>query len=310
LRNEFAKELKKLGESDNRVVALSGDIGNRLFDKYKEACPGRFFNCGVAEANMMGVAAGLAMNGFRPFTYTITPFTTTRCLEQIRLDICYHNAPVVIIGTGAGLSYADLGPTHHSCEDVAFLRMLPGMIVICPCDNIELRLAMRAALKQDHPVYIRIGKKGEPLVHCQEPDFIIGKAITLKQGDDICLIGTGTIMPLVLKTAEALERTGFSVRIESFHSVKPLDQERLEEIFSRVSLVATVEEHNRMGGLGGSIAEWYVDQIRLKVPLLTFGTGDWFLHEVGSQEYARIRYGLTVENLTERIQAVFKKNCA
>jgi transketolase len=165
MRNAFADEITKLGAVDQRVVLLSGDIGNKLFDKYKEKAEGRFFNCGVAEANMMSVAAGMALCGLRPVIYTITPFTTTRCFEQIRVDACYHKAPVIIVGTGSGLSYAELGPTHHSCEDMAILRALPEMTVMAPGDVPELRAALRAALKQDGPVYIRIGKKGEPNIH-------------------------------------------------------------------------------------------------------------------------------------------------
>ena len=145
MRNAFADEITRLGTNDQRVVLLSGDIGNRLFDKFKEQSNGRFLNCSVAEANMMGMAAGMALCGLKPVVYTITPFTTTRCFEQIRVDVCYHEAPVIIVGTGAGLSYAQLGPTHHSVEDIAILRTLPGMTVLCPCDKFELRGALRAA---------------------------------------------------------------------------------------------------------------------------------------------------------------------
>src|SRR6185437_5126918 len=134
MRNAFADELTKLGRADPRVVMLSGDIGNRLFDKFKAACPDRFYNCGVAEANMMGVAAGMAMSGLKPVAYTITPFVTTRCLEQIRVDVCYHNVPVTVVSVGAGMAYASLGPTHHACEDIALLRALPNMKIVCPAD--------------------------------------------------------------------------------------------------------------------------------------------------------------------------------
>lgn len=174
MRNAFAEEMTKLAQQDARVVLLSGDIGNKLFDKFKQVDETRFYNCGVAEANMMGVAAGMALSGLRPVVYTITPFTTTRCFEQIRVDACYHKAPVIIVGTGSGLSYAELGPTHHSLEDMAILRTLPGMRVIAPCDTSELRCALHAALKEDGPVYIRIGKKGEPAIHQNLAAFKIG----------------------------------------------------------------------------------------------------------------------------------------
>jgi transketolase len=301
MRNAFADEITKLGAVDPRVVLLSGDIGNKLFDKFKECAEGRFFNCGVAEANMMSVAAGMALSGLRPVTYTIAPFTTTRCFEQIRVDVCYHVAPVIIVGTGAGLSYAELGPTHHSLEDLALLRSLPGMIVFAPCDAVELRLGLRSALQQDAPLYMRIGKRGEPIIHNQQPDFQLGRAITVREGDHVCIISTGNIMPVALNAADILAEDGFSARVESFHTVKPLDTDRLKEVFALYPLVAVVEEHSRLGGLGGSIAEWLVLQDGLRGRMLGFGTDDLFMHEVGSQEYARRKFGLTAENIAKRI---------
>src|SRR5262249_33705790 len=164
MRNAFASEITALAAQDERIVLLSGDIGNKLFDEFKARFPGRFLNCGVAEANMISMAAGLAMCGLRPVTYTIASFTTVRCLEQIRIDACYHHQPIVIAGVGAGLAYAANGGTHHSCEDIALLRALPGMTVVCPGDPVEVRLALRAALQEPGPVYLRLGKKGEPVV--------------------------------------------------------------------------------------------------------------------------------------------------
>lgn len=306
MRNAFANEVTKLGAEDPRVVLLSGDIGNKLFDKFKEKAPTRFFNCGVAEANMMGVAAGLALSGLRPFVYTITPFTTTRCLEQIRVDACYHRAPVVIVGTGSGLSYAELGPTHHSCEDMAILRVLPGMTVLAPCDEVEVRLGLRAALANDGPVYMRIGKKGEPLIHKTAPDFRIGRSITVRPGSDVCLLSAGTIMSAALRAADALAARGISARVESFHTIKPLDTRLLEEVFDRYPVVAVVEEHSRLGGLGGSVAEWLAARGRARARLVAFGTDDAFMHEIGSQEYARRRFGLTAENIAARVAAVLQ----
>lgn len=302
MRNAFADEVTRLGKEDPRVVLLSGDIGNKLFDGFKANAAARFFNCGVAEANMMSVAAGMALSGYRPVVYTITPFTTTRCFEQIRVGVCYHEAPVIIVGTGSGLSYAELGPTHHSLEDLAILRTLPNMQVFAPCDEVELRLGLRAALKQDRPLYMRIGKKGEPLMHREPPAvFALGKAITLREGTDVCLIAAGTIMPEVLAAAGQLAEAGFSARVESFHSIKPLDTARLAEVFAIYRLVAVVEEHGLAGGLGGAIAEWRAGAERATARMLSFGTADEFMHEIGSQEYARRRFGLTAEHITGRI---------
>lgn len=304
MRNAFADEVTSLGASDPRVMLLSGDIGNKLFDKFKAVAPGRFVNCGIAEANMMGMAAGLALSGFRPVVYTITPFTTTRCFEQIRVDVCYHEAPVIIVGTGSGLSYAELGPTHHSCEDIAILRTLPGMKVVCPADATELRLAMRAALAQDNPVYMRIGKKGEAAIHGSPPEFTIGKAITVRNGTDACLIATGTLVATALEAADKLAALGISARVESFHTVKPLDEARLTEIFKQYPLVALIEEHGRAGGLAGAVAEWSLPWTGTRRPkVLSFGVPDEFPHVIGSQEYMREKFGLTADSVTRSVHA-------
>lgn len=304
MRNAFADEITKLGAEDPRVVLLSGDIGNKLFDKFKDKAPGRFFNCGVAEANMMGVACGMALCGLRPVIYTITPFTTTRCFEQIRVDACYHRAPVIIVGTGSGLSYAELGPTHHSCEDLAILRVLPEMTVLAPGDSIELRGLLREALRHDGPVYMRIGKKGEPDMHDASHAIQIGRSVTMRSGRDACILSTGTLLSVAAKAADLLEKEGISTRVESFHTVKPLDESTLAEVCTMYPLVATLEEHSKLGGLGGSVAEWMASrEAAPRARLMTFGTEDVFMHEVGSQEYARQKYGLTAENVANRIAA-------
>jgi transketolase len=303
MRNAFADELTKIGSEDPRLVMLSGDIGNKLFDKFKAAHPDRFFNCGVAEANMTGVATGMALSGLRPVTYTITPFVTTRCLEQIRTDVCYHEAPVVIVAVGAGLSYAGLGPTHHACEDISFLRSIPNMVVICPGDAMEVRAALRAALVQDRPVYIRMGKKGEPVVHESVPaDFQIGRALKIEDGDEACLLSTGNMLPEAVEAAHLLKQKGISARVVSFHTVKPLDEAFLTEAFRKFPLVATIEEHSLIGGLGAAVAEWSVDQgIRPDI-FLRFGTRDAFFKWSGEQDYARERLGLTAHQIADRIQ--------
>lgn len=302
MRNAFADELTKLAKEDHRVVMLSGDIGNRLFDGFRVAHAERFFNCGVAEANMMGVAAGMAMSGLRPIAYTITPFVTTRCLEQIRVDVCYHEAPVIIVAVGAGLSYAGLGPTHHSCEDISFLRSIPNMVVICPGDAWEVRAALRAALGQDRPVYIRMGKKGEPLVHDGIPaDFAIGRAITVEEGRDVCLLSTGNMLPETIEVAQQLKENGMSPKVVSFHTVKPLDDVCLEKAFKEFRLVATIEEHSLIGGLGGAVAEWVVDNAITPLKFLRFGTKDAFFKMSGEQKFAREQLGLTSRQIAGRI---------
>ena len=302
MRNAFADELTRLGNEDPRVVMLSGDIGNRLFDKFKDKHPSRFFNCGVAEANMMGVAAGMAMNGLRPVAYTITPFVTTRCLEQIRTDVCYHEAPVTIVAVGAGLAYSGLGPTHHACEDISFLRSIPNMVVICPGDAHEVRGALRAATQQDRPVYIRMGKKGEPLVHSAPlADFKIGKAIGITDGTDVCLLSTGNMLPEAVEAGHTLKERGVSAKVVSFHTVKPLDEACLKDAFSRFKLVATLEEHSLIGGFGAAVSEWLADTGTQAKKFLRFGTPDAFFKKSGEQEYAREVLGLTAHQIAEKV---------
>lgn len=300
MRNTFAKEITRLARIDERIVLLSGDIGNKLFDEFKQVDASRFYNCGVAEANMMGVAAGMALSGLRPIIYTITPFTTTRCFEQIRVDVCYHQAPVIIVGTGSGLSYAELGPTHHSLEDLAILRTLPGMVVLAPCDASELRHALQAALQQKNPVYIRIGKKGEPNIHEQLEYLSIGQSLMVRPGVDIALLGSGTIMPEVLRAADILKELGISAEVVSFHTIKPLDTVYLANAIERFKLIVSIEEHGVIGGLGSAIAEWLAQQSR-STALLSIGTPDEFMHEIGSQDYAREKYGLVGTKIVTRI---------
>lgn len=307
MRNAFADELLKVAERDERVVFLSGDIGNRLFDKFKAKFPDRFYNCGVAEQNMMGMAAGLAMCGLRPICYTITPFTTTRCLEQIRVDVCYHGVPVIIAGVGAGLCYAELGATHHACEDIAFLRMLPTMTVICPGDPVEARCALDAAVQHPGPVYLRMGKKGEPVVHAERPAFTIGKAITMSRGTDVALLVTGTPLPTVVAAAELLRAQGISPEVVSFHTVKPLDETLLTDAFQKFAVVATIEEHSIMGGLGGAVAEWLADREPQKARLLRLGTSDEFLHEAADEEYARHHFGIDAEGIAKTVADFYSK---
>lgn len=303
MRDAFAAELVEAAARDARVVLLSGDIGNRMFDRFKERFPERFLNCGVAEANMMGVAAGLALSGLRPVVYTIVPFVTTRCLEQIRVDVCYHNLPVTIVGVGGGLSYASLGSTHHACEDIGFLRLLPNMTVVCPGDPHEVRGALRAILAGDGPAYLRLGKKGEPRVHAAEPEFRIGRSITVRDGQRVALLAVGHVLPIAVATADRLAKSGIEARVESFHTVKPLDEGRLRELFAQFETVVVIEEHSRIGGAASAVAEWLAEQPRRPGRLLGFGVADRFLYASGSADHARRSLGLDPESIAAAILA-------
>ena len=300
MRNAFAEELTNLAKENESIFLLSGDIGNKLFDKYKENDASRFLNCGVAEQNMMSMSAGMASVGMKPIVYTITSFLTARCWEQIKVDIGYNKLPVIIVGVGGGLSYAELGPTHHSCEDIGLLKLIPNMTILCPGDAYEVRALLRAALKHDGPIFMRIGKKGEPLVHQSIPEITIGKSLVVKEGNEVCLLSVGNMLPSVMKAAEILNAKRISTQIVSVHTVKPLDRESLQKYFSEFKIVATVEEHNIIGGLGSSIAEWLINTPSSKAKLICMGLPDLF-HESLHQESAREKYNLTPESIAERI---------
>jgi transketolase len=301
MRNAFAAAITRLGEVDPNLVMLAGDIGNRLFDSFKDRHPMRFYNCGVAEANMTGVAAGLAASGLRPITYTITPFNTLRCLEQIRLDICYPNLPVIVVGTGSGLSYAGLGATHHSMEDIAVLRTLPNMHVVCPADPVEVGLAVEDALRLGRPTYIRLGKKGEPVIHSTPPAFTIGRGIELRAGGDVAILSVGNMLAVALQTAEDLQAQGVSAQVVSMHTVKPLDDVLLCAAFADKQAVVVLEEHGLTGGAGSAVLEWgNAQEVDLR-KLLRIGGPDRFLSGCGGQRQARASLGLTAADIVPRI---------
>ena len=303
MRDAFAKEMTVLAEQRSDVTLLSGDIGNRMFDRFKDVAPERFINCGIAEANMMSMAAGMALSGLRPVIYTITPFITTRCFEQIRVGVAYHQAPVVIVGTGSGLSYAELGPTHHSLEDLAILRTLPGMNVVAPADNAELVAQLREALESPCPTYMRIGKKGEPPLHDPEASLGIGKAHMLREGRDLLVVGVGPILGEAVKAAEALTSHGKSVAVASLGGVKPLDDPFLQAMAKRFPRWVSLEEHGIIGGLGSALLEWLADNQVTNVRLKRLAMPDAFLHELGNQSYTRSRLGLDAEGLVRTFEA-------
>lgn len=305
MRNAFAEEITQLAAQDPRIVLLSGDIGNRLFDRFRSQFPDRFYNVGVAEADMIGIAAGLALGGLRPVTYTIASFAVYRCYEQIRVDVAYHNLPVIMIGTGAGLAYAANGATHHSCEDVAVLRALPNLNVACPADAWELRGLLRDSLQSPGPAYLRIGKKGEPTVHARVPSLTFGQALTIRPGHDVAILCAGTLLSEALLAADQLANEQISVEVVSFPTVKPLDVACLQSVFTRQKLVVTVEEHSVVGGFGSAVAEWKADSRDATAQLLRLGTQDRFLHEAGEQQHAREQFGLTAGQMAATIRQTF-----
>lgn len=304
MRNHFAQTLTALATNDPRIVLLSGDIGNRLFDPFKRLAPTRFYNCGVAEANMIGVAAGLALQGLRPVCYTIAPFLTYRCLEQIRIDLCYHHLPVVLVGTGGGLAYANLGPTHQSCEELGMLRLLPNLQVCAPADNHELGPLLTAAINSTAPTYLRIGKKGEPPIHAHPVPAKIGPGYLLQQGQSLAIIACGTITHNAVAAGKLIAHQGIKPTLISLPTLKPLDDRLLHTVAKNNAAICTIEEHSVLGGLGSAVGEWLVKQ-GYRTALQCLGTQDEFLPTATDQKEARRHWGLDPEAIAAAITTRF-----
>lgn len=305
MRNAFARAMTELAKERNDVCLLSGDIGNHMFDRYKEVAPKRFLNCGIAEGNMMSMAAGMGLNGLRPVVYTITPFTTTRCLEQIRTGVAYHESPVVIVGTGSGLSYAELGATHHSLEDLAILKGIPNLRVCAPADSLELVAQLREAIEEGKPTYIRIGKKGEPDLLREHDSLGIGKANLLRKGQKILLLGVGPILSEALEARKMLKQKGIDLAIASMGSIKPLDQRFLKQCINEgYSHWISLEEHHRTGGLGSSLLEWLSEQQINTIQLKRMGITDKFVHKLGPQKYVRKEKQIDATAITNLVQSL------
>lgn len=286
MRTSFINTLHALAERDKRIMLLSGDLGFSVLEKFQKEFPDRFLNMGVSEANMVGAAAGLALCGMKPYIYSITPFATMRPFEQIRNDICYQNVDVKIVGTGGGLAYGSLGPTHHAREDIAIMRALPNITITCPCDPIETELIVNESLKLDGPLYIRLGRGNEPIVHKEKPKLSIGKGILVKNGNDVAIIATGNILNNALISAELLAKKGINARIISMHTVKPLDKDIVLKAANETKAVFTVEEHSIIGGLGSAVAEILAEN-DLRILFKRIGLKDAFEKVVGSHEYLR-----------------------
>jgi transketolase len=303
MRNAFVRALTDVALEDKRVVFLTADLGFKLFDDFARRCPGRFFNVGVAEANMTGLASGLAMEGKKPFIYSIVPFATLRCYEQIRNDLAYHEADVTVVGVGGGYSYGPNGPTHHALEDVGALRLLPNLTVVCPGDPHEAAAAVRLLSKRRGPAYLRLGRAGEPAVHPGPIELEHGRGLQIREGEDLAVIASGSMLATAAKAADLLGQQGVSCRLISMPFVKPLDAGLVLRLAREVGRIATVEEHSILGGLGGAVAEVLAES-GVAVRFRRFGARDAFAHECGEQEYHRRRNGLDAPALAAGLAAL------
>jgi transketolase len=304
LRKAFISKLVDLAGGDESIYLLVGDIGFHLVEPFAEAFPERFVNVGIAEQNMAGIAAGLALSGKNVFCYSIANFPTLRCVEQIRNDICSHRANVKIVAGGTGIIYGALGMTHHTTDDIAIMRALPDMTVIAPGDPVETMLATEMAGRYSGPCYLRLGRTGDPKVHEEIPGLVFGKAIRLRHGDDVTIIASGGLLYNALKAAEQLTLEGITAELLSMPFIKPLDNTAVLEAAGKTGNIVTIEEHSIIGGLGSAVAEVLAEADIPDTRFKRIGLPDEIVRQVGNQDYLRDFYSLSVEGITSTVKSL------
>lgn len=302
MRATCLEMIHRLARRESRVLYIGSDPGAGTLAAMRQELPAQYFIEGIAEAHVIGMAAGLAFEGFIPYVNTIATFLTRRCYEQLAIDVCLHDIPVRLVGNGGGLVYGPLGPTHVALEDIAIMRALPSMTVVCPCDAEEMTRLMEASLDWPSPIYIRLGRGGDPVVTRPEQGFALGRAIPMRPGQDVLLVSTGTMTQRALAAADQLAARGIAAGVVHVHTVKPLDAPCLADLAGDVRLVVTVEEHMRSGGLGGAVLEAFAD-LGVARPVLRLGVDDRFLHAYGSQDQILRLLGLDADGIAERVIA-------
>jgi transketolase len=306
MRTAFIEQLCVLAEQDERIWLVCGDLGYSVLEAFSSRFPKRYLNAGVAEQNMTGIAAGLALAGKTVFTYSIANFPVMRCLEQIRNDVCYHNLNVKVVSVGGGLAYGSHGYTHHGVEDLAVMSVMPNMTVVAPGDPVEARAATTALAGVHGPAYLRLGKAGEPLLHRQEIGFQLGRAIQLQEGSDLALISTGGMLGTALEAARRLVSKGYSVRLLSMPTLVPLDVESIRRAATETKGILTIEEHGR-GGLGTMAAE-VLAGMQVSVGFFAMRLGSTPVKVAGSQTQLREAQGLSVEGIIAAAEKILQGN--
>ena len=301
MRSAVIESIYNQMKENKNVYFLTGDLGYSVVEKIEADFPDRFINAGIAEQNMMGVASGLALTGKKVYVYSIIPFVTMRCFEQVRNDICYHNLDITIIGAGAGLSYGILSATHFALEDVAIFRPLPHMSIFSPSDATTTELGMQHISQNPGPFYVRIGKKVEPTIYEKSFPFIFGKGHIISEGKDILMVVSGPIMEEAINASKLLQKQNISATIIDIHTIKPFDNEIIRLHAAHKKLVITVEEHSVTGGLGSAVLESLAEQQH--APVLRIGTHDEFIKVTGTQHYLRSYIGLTAEKIAKKIES-------
>lgn len=290
----------ELAKADERIFFIGSDLGTGTLDTFKQEIPDRFLMEGISEANVIGMAAGLALEGKIPYVNTIATFLTRRCFEQIVVDLCLHNVAVRLIGNGGGMVYAPLGPTHMAIEDLAIMRAIPNMAIVAPADADEMRRLMPQTVDYPGPIYIRLAKGYDPIVTTDDEPFVIGKAIPMRQGRDALIVTTGISLGVAL---QAVDDLGIEATVLHMHTVKPLDSEAILQHAAAVPVIVTVEEHTLAGGLGSAVAEVIAEADFGSVKRFRrMGIPDVFPDEYGSQATLMARYGITAERVVAVIE--------
>lgn len=303
-RNAYGEVLIEIGQRNSQVVVLDADLSKSTKTAgFGEAFPGRFFNMGIAEADMMGTAAGLAAAGLIPFASTFAVFATGRVFDQVRNSIAYPNLNVKIVATHGGITVGEDGASHQSVEDIALMRSLPNMRVVVPADAVETRKVIEAAVEEKGPFYIRLGRSGVPQVLEESAEFNLGRGMVLRKGSEATIIATGIMVSKALEAAEELEEKGLQVRVINMSTIKPLDEELILEAARETGFIVTAEEHSIIGGLGSGVAEVLVE--KYPVPMKRVGIMDTF-GESGPPELLLEKYGLTAKNIKEAVLSLAK----
>jgi transketolase len=293
-RDAYVETLSELAHADHRIVGVVNDsVGSSKLTSFRRAFPDRLINVGIAEQDMVGVASGLANGGRIPFVSAASCFLTGRALEQIKADVAYSNTNVKLCGMSPGVAYGELGPTHHSIEDIAWLRAIANLTIIVPADPIETAAALRWAAASEGPVFIRVSRMSVPKVYAEDYSFELGKAITVRDGNDVTLISNGTVLWRALAAAEQLAGEGISARVLSMPTVKPLDTDAVVAAARETAGIVTAEEAVTGGGLGGAVAETVVQQHPARVTIL--GVPEFA--PTGSADYLLNRYGLSADGI-------------
>ena len=308
MRKKALDSVYTLAKKDERVIFIGSDLGPGVLDNMKNEMPNRFFMEGVSEQHIVGMAAGLAMEGFIPYVNTIATFLSRRCFEQVAMDLCLQDLPVRLISNGAGGVYAPLGPTHLAVEDIAIMRALPNMTIVCPCDADEMNRFMLKTLNWPHPIYIRLAKGGDKIVSKESAGFEIGKSILMKNGKDGLFISTGVMTQLALEASEKLENEGIHCGVLHMHTIKPIDENSLLNLIPNVKAVITIEEHTRIGGLGSAILEFCSDSIpEYTHKIFRIGIPDKFAEQYGSQNSLLEHWGINVQNMISSMKNKLNK---